>query len=294
MARRFEEILKNNPAAYSFAPLADIYRSLGLVDDALATARKGTALHPEFAAGQMALAKAAMECSLKDEARKALETVVRVTPENSEAQRLLADIYTADGNEAAARYCLAVAASLAVELPAEPASAVHSLSMEEPEEELLEADILDLSDDQIEFEDEDADAVSPFAALPDRPSLGDTVRAEPYMLEVAPPFHKEEPPEEPAQATVASATIAELYVSQGFPEKGMAVYRELLAAEPANQGYSRRLAELEAPEAPSVESPRQSLAAAAIKPQVAESVLETLSGWLGNIGRVRECRTKSL
>lgn len=283
-ARRFEGVLRRDASAYSFAPLSDIYRRLGLLEEALDAARKGCSIHPDFAAGQMALARAALEFAFKDEALKALESVVRVTPENLEAQRLLADLYTADGKEAAALHCLAVANSLDTEPPQQFAAAI--VEEEIPEEEMLEADILELSDELIEDEEFADNAVDPFAALPDRPSLGeDFSRAEPFLLETPPPIYHDEPPATEASPLMLSATIAELYISQGFTDRGVDVYRELLNADPLNEIYINRLTELTQPvDEPSIE----------LKSTAAEGILAKLYEWLGNIGRIRECRTKNL
>ena len=284
-AKRFEGFLRKDASAYSFAPLSDIYRRLGLLEDALDAARKGCTIHPDFAAGQMALARSALECAFKVEAITALETVVRITPENLEAQRLLADLYTADGREAAALHCLAVASSLDPELQ-EPLASAGVFEEEIVEEEILDADILELSDELIEDDEFDENAVDPFAALPDRPSLGeDFSRAEPFLLETPPPIYHDEPPLAEASPLMLSATIAELYVSQGFTARGVNVYKELLSAEPLNEDYRKRLKELTQP----VEGPSLELMSTA-----SDGILEKLYGWLGNIGRMRECRTKNL
>jgi hypothetical protein len=84
---------------------------------------------------------------------------------------------------------------------------------------------------------------------------------------------------------MASVTIAELYVNQGFPDKGASIYRELLGADPLNKGYEKRLMELTQPEKPQPVE-RENVQA--------EGLLEKLQEWLGNIGRVRECRTSKL
>ena len=44
-----------------------------------------------------------------------------------------------------------------------------------------------------------------------------------------------------------SATLAELYFNQGFVEKAVEVYRQLVEREPDNDRLRRRLAELQAP-----------------------------------------------
>jgi len=303
--RRFEDILKRDPHAYSFVPLAELYLGLGLLEDALQTARKGCAIFPDFAAGQMALARAALASSLKAEAKSALEAVVRITPENLEAQRLLADIYTADGEQAAALHCLGIVSSLEAMLP-EPVMPVPVAAEEPAVMEIADDDILELTDDLIEYEDFEGDAVSPFSAAPERPSLGDAQhRAEPYLLETAPPLYQQEQtvtahlPEETeeaeAPAAVASATIAELYVTQGFPERGADVYRALLQGEPDNTIWRARLAELSAAVAGAESQETTAMAVnQAAKSDSTEGVLETLSGWLANIGRTRECRTKTV
>lgn len=283
-AKRFEGVLQKDPAAFSFAPLSDIYRRLGLLDEALEAARKGCALHPDFASGQMSLAKSAMECGFKTEAMTALEAVVRITPENIEAQRLLADLYTAEGKTDAAQICLSVAASLDMEFQ-EPVTPPPTAAEDLAEEEILDADILELSDELIDAETS-ADTTDHFAASPERPSLGDTVnRAEPFLMEMPPPLYPEEPAAVEEPPPMVSATIAELYVSQGFPDKGAAVYRELLSADPLNEVYGQRLAELTQPvRQPPVEHRE-------VQP---DGLLDRLQEWLGNIGRVRECRTRNL
>lgn len=283
-AKRFEEILRKDALALSFAPLAHIYRQLGLQEEALEAARKGCSLHPDFAAGQMVLAKLALDCGGKDEAVKALEVVVRITPENIEAQRLLAGLYTAAGKDAEAIGCLSVASSLDMELqePAAPLAAAEAVSLEE---EIPDADILELSDELIEDETF-AESMVQFAASPDRPSLGETVnRAEPFMITSLPPLYNEEPAAAEPPPVMVSATIAELYVNQGFPDKGADVYRELLGADPLNKEYGKRLMELTEPEKP-LQVERQD--------SQTEGLLEKLQEWLGNIGRIRECRTSKL
>ena len=44
-----------------------------------------------------------------------------------------------------------------------------------------------------------------------------------------------------------SATLAELYFKQGFAEKAVEVYRQLIEREPENDRLRRRLAELQEP-----------------------------------------------
>jgi pentatricopeptide repeat protein len=63
----------------------------------------------------------------------------------------------------------------------------------------------------------------------------------------APPAPVPEPAraEESASGELTSPTLAELYFKQGFPDKAVEVYRELVEREPDNDRLRRRLAELQ-------------------------------------------------
>jgi hypothetical protein len=54
------------------------------------------------------------------------------------------------------------------------------------------------------------------------------------------------PPAAEMQAPLVSTTLAELYFNQGFTEKAIEVYRQLLEREPVNARARARLIELEA------------------------------------------------
>ena len=56
------------------------------------------------------------------------------------------------------------------------------------------------------------------------------------------------PPAEPVPPApdLSSATLAELYFNQGFTDKALDVYRQLVEREPGNERARARLAELEA------------------------------------------------
>jgi len=338
--KKFEDILAVDPDALSFAPLADIYRKLGLLDESIAIARRGVARHPDFAAGQLSLATACLEKGLTDEARGALESVVRITPENLDAQKSLAALYTAAGNAAAAAKCLRIVATLAPDADSEIIGGIQPADTAEDaavfssgaggqlaavagmdEEEILEADILELTDDLIEEESFTSEPFTPFAAAPSRPSLQagairsvaaveEKVQAETFAPETASEkgsvsaegstFDLEE---DSSQSSVMTATIAELYINQGLIDKGIEVYRELLRDNPGNAAYRGRLEELLAPsrvaEAPAgvaaSVSPHFTAETEAVPEPIASTkdAVGVLEGWLSNIGRMRGCRTES-
>jgi len=73
----------------------------------------------------------------------------------------------------------------------------------------------------------------------------------PVVPSVPPPAPAAREPPAPApvpsaiEGELASPTLAELYLNQGFPEKAIEVYRRLLDLEPANARARARLAELQ-------------------------------------------------
>lgn len=93
-----------------------------------------------------------------------------------------------------------------------------------------------------------------------------------------------------------TGTLAELYVSQGFTDKALAIYRDILADEPGNTTAAARIAELESPQSAgavvmSVDELPDAVAALPVQGTADDrTVLPVLEGWLNNIRRIRECR----
>ncbi len=88
----------------------------------------------------------------------------------------------------------------------------------------------------------------------------------PAVTEAAPPPAPSESPEEPV-AELASSTLAELYFNQGFTDKAIDVYGQLLEREPTNERARSRAAELQALERHLRAEEQRSPAVAASAPQ---------------------------
>ena len=117
---------------------------------------------------------------------------------------------------------------------------------------------------------------------------GGTMPFAPPPAQVAAP-----PPGEPAArpaAELTSPTLAELYFKQGFTEKAVEVYRQLLDREPGNERFRARLGELErestAPAAAPLERPAHAPDPAARRVAL-ERTIARLEGMLSAIGRGR-------
>ncbi len=85
--RRFRE----DPTSRIFAPLAEAYRRMSRLDDAIDICLEGLSHHPDFHGGRVALARCYVDKREFLLAKHELEKIVHVVPENLLAQRLLGD-----------------------------------------------------------------------------------------------------------------------------------------------------------------------------------------------------------
>ena len=263
--KKYEDTLERDPNSYCFAPLSELYRKLGMVDDAIIVAKRGCDIHPEYVGGYMALGRAYLEKGMNAESREALEKVVRVTPDNLLAQRILSKIYIDSGEVAAAEK------SLKIILSQNPDDSESQLLLQslirtsgsiskplfEPEGERGERGeraipeiaisggdlsqwgesdyVIDLDESDI-FEE--ASEVSP-QELNEKKS-DEVVFAFPEETkdEAEDLFSGEDLEEKDPLTTV---TLAELYVSQGFPKQALTILRELLETDPENLELKNRI-----------------------------------------------------
>ena len=91
--------------------------------------------------------------------------------------------------------------------------------------------------------------------------------APPPAAVAPPPAAPVPPPAAPETANLSSSTLAELYFRQGFLDKAIEVYQQLLYREPDNERGRARLGELRAMQAPSVPPAIPSVPAAPVAPE---------------------------
>ena len=88
---RYLKKYHEDPTSRIFAPLSEAYRKAGLIEEAVAVAKVGRKLHPDFLGGRVALARALFDQKLYLEVIDELKGVVENAPDNISAQRLLAE-----------------------------------------------------------------------------------------------------------------------------------------------------------------------------------------------------------
>lgn len=93
VVERYQQMLSADPNSKVFAPLADAYRKMGMLKEALATCKEGVRKHPSFPGGRIALARIYLDSELIESAVNELEKVKANDPENLAALTLLGESY---------------------------------------------------------------------------------------------------------------------------------------------------------------------------------------------------------
>lgn len=213
---KYTEQLVTDPKSRVFVPLSDLYRKMGQYDEAIAVAQEGLKHHPHYVAGKMALARAHFENGDTDQAREILESVHRTSPDNILANRILSEVYLQAGEK-----------QLALPL-------LKQLVALDPNDSKSKELLSSLQT-----------GASPTTKTP--------VESKPAPV-LQPPKPSTPPPATPpsqtktsafAQPKTNTATLANLYRSQGHYDKALEIYRELSAKEPMNAEFKKAVFDLE-------------------------------------------------
>ena len=260
--KKYEETLEKDPNSYCFAPLSELYRKLGMIDDAITIARRGCEMHPEYVGGYIALGRGYYEKGMNTEAREALEKVVRVTPDNLLAQRILSKIYMDSGNASSAEGALnAILAQNPEDTESRMlldslirTSTLTSQPIAEPdmeEDRRGDMEIPSLSNDLSSCDDlddiidlEGCEIIEDLELEHEETSTGKvlsaiTIDSELIENEQEADLHGGREPE--AKDPLTTVTLAELYVAQGYPKKALQIFRELLETDPENIDLKNRI-----------------------------------------------------
>ena len=103
--RRHEERLARDPRSLAFAPLADLYRKAGRVEEAVALCREGLSRYPEYTTARLILAKSLMSQDSFAQALEELDAILTTAPRDAQCHRLAAEAHRRAGNlDAAVRH----------------------------------------------------------------------------------------------------------------------------------------------------------------------------------------------
>jgi tetratricopeptide (TPR) repeat protein len=246
--KTLDERLAKDPDSYCFARLSEVYLKVGLVSDALHTARKGVARHPGYIAGQRSLAMACHASGLHDECLNTLVQVTAAMPEDVDALKILAHLYAEKGDDDAA---IRTYRTLLEFKPEDIESTTQleallkggdTVSRSYVDDDLDVTDFktpLEQGDSEDEFEaDEEIHELNESDIVYD-----DLIEDEPVaaVAETQTPASEHHDP-------LSTVTLAELYVQQGFVAKALDIYRSILVDDPANEQVRAKISQLEGSE----------------------------------------------
>jgi len=113
--REYMRRYQQDPTSRVFAPLAEAYRRMGRLDEAIDVCLEGLKHHPDFTGGRVALARCFLDKRKYTRAREELEIVVGISPDNILAQRLLGDCFFSLKEVEKALRCYKIASVLSPE-----------------------------------------------------------------------------------------------------------------------------------------------------------------------------------
>ncbi len=198
------------PGSRVFAPLADACRKAGRVEEAIEIVERGVRDHPEYAVGHVVRGKCYFDHGDADTAREAFERVLELDANNLVALKYLGMIHADAGRASRAREYFR-----------------HILALDPDDRDIR--DRLEALGD----EPERASATAAEAADDD---------FEPVPIRLG---DDDEPADRDAAEALATMTLAEIYASQGYTERALRIYREILRRQPDNEEARRRVRELE-------------------------------------------------
>ena len=92
---RLKERVNKDPNSKLFVPLAEEYKKIGMIDEAIETLMNGLDKHPSYMSAHVSLGKIYLDKGKLDEASSEFEKVVSAIPDNLYAHKKLAEIYRA-------------------------------------------------------------------------------------------------------------------------------------------------------------------------------------------------------
>ena len=90
---KYQAEYKKDPKSKVFAPLANTYRKMGLLNQALQIAKDGLIFHKMFASGKIVLGQIYLDMGNLEKALTELSAAVEIQPENILGQKLLASCF---------------------------------------------------------------------------------------------------------------------------------------------------------------------------------------------------------
>jgi len=207
------ERYQQSPESRVFVPLADACRKVDRVEEALEICEAGIGRNPGYASGHVVRGKCLYDLGRLDDAKEAFETVLTIDGDNLVALKFLGMMEAVAGRFDAAGHHLK-----------------HILRLDPENPEILEA--LQHVDEQMRAtSDEGNQATEDNEQDPDRTDFTDE-------------HSSDDQEDNETSDELATTTLADIYASQGYRDKALKIYRELLAKQPNNQAIKEKISVL--------------------------------------------------
>lgn len=231
---KYLSILSKDPNSIVFAPLAEAYRKAGMLDEAIATAKDGLQLHPNYLSGLVALGRAYYDKGMLREAEAELEQVVKIAPDNIIAANILAEIRQSSGE--------GKPQAVPIQESTAPNTPVVSQPVGGNDEDVEEIEPLELEEVTEDQDDLGAVFAPDFFQSEAIPSESETPVLENPSADEESEIIQEE--EVAPKKEITTETIAELYIKQGYIDRAIDIYQTLCDAQPENEEIKKKLANL--------------------------------------------------
>ncbi len=248
------ERYRRAPGSHVFAPLADAYRKLGLIEEALDICARGLSANPRYASGYVVQGKCQFDAGRADRAEESFKKVLEFDPQNLVALRYLGIIRSGCGDTDGARTYFEHILVLdpddkdirqRLEAVREIPSTVSATTLVDEIEEVLESDPprAEVAAAAAPKREEAAPHIEPAPvaasadddAVMDLPDVRDDFEGAPISLG----------DESATTEYIATVTLADIFASQGYTAKAMKIYQDVLRRQPDNPDVRNKMAALE-------------------------------------------------
>jgi tetratricopeptide (TPR) repeat protein len=215
-----EAKFRKNIDSLLFFPLADAYVKADMLDQAEVILREGLRNHPKYCAAKTLFGEVLFKKEDLREAQIQLEEVIEIVPDNIMAHKLLIEIYRRTGlQERYKRELMTLKMIDHKERPYSDRGKIEKTVSETWGErcELYQKEETEVNHEHSGFFQKSGEEIDP---------------------------DSEKCPGEENDDEIISATLAELYFSQGFIEKSIEIYNKLLIQQPDQKKWNVRLGEI--------------------------------------------------
>lgn len=269
--KKLEKMYRKRPGSTLFFPLADAYKKAQMLDKAECVLRDGLVSYPKYWAAKALLGDILFSKGDIQGAKQELEIVVKIVPENMMACNTLLKVYEKIGFSEASEKDLTILQILKKDLFKHTEEDSGQFEKEKP--------VTGGTEDSLVMTEKKENQIPP----PKASSAGEAEERKLAPIEVI---------EEYAGQEIVTATLAELYFSQGLVSKAVKIYKKLLDQQPERGDWADRLKEIQCMQDKKIQNTKTytKVQKNFIKQEMGKKVLDEFNKWLKNCQQIKKAR----